>query len=270
MTRSWASHLTALLLASTLAGQSASAQVNEADRLQRCANNRDALVRAQNGLVLSGYLSDEALARTRTAHLALQRDNAIWISAYYRAGDNSDPRLGPASAELAQVSARMAETLRSIGSGCGLTRNWAEYAACLEGSPLMVQGMIRAAENARAAAQPILQQIANYQTNLVALRCDQTGARTITSTATGIPNVAGFWHGVIFDTDYIMSQSGAEVTWSAPKLSETASGSFADGLLTMRWSGIHGSHEATGTVISDANGVATEIRWTNGNVFTRQ
>ena len=129
--------------------------------------------------------------------------------------------------------------------------------------------------DAAVAQQPLhrqfLQQVAVHNSNLLALRCDQpgtVGGRTITSNSVGVPNVAGSWRGSN-RIDYYMSQSGVTVNWSAPKLHESATGSFANGLLTMRWSGDTGSNQAGGTVISGSDGVAREIRWSNGVVFTR-
>ena len=162
--------------------------------------------------------------------------------------------------------------IRSIGASVQFHCANDDLACVLTLSRRLASG-IDGAVAQEALYRQFLQQVEMHKSKLVDLRCDQgrqSETRTITSNSVGIPNVAGSWRGAAYNADYFMSQSGADVTWSSSTRSETASGSFANGVLTMRWSGVNGSGQASGTVITGSNGVATEIRWTNGNVFSRQ
>lgn len=72
--------------------------------------------------------------------------------------------------------------------------------------------------DAAVAQQPqyrqFLQQVAAHTTNVITLGCDQadtSGARTVTSDSTGVPNFAGTWAD-IDDRLFYISQTGDQVS----------------------------------------------------------
>ncbi len=267
-----------------LAAQPLGAQIDEADRQARCQNNSDALARLE--AVRGNYATEEQISKARTALVSIRKieyqinNNAAEISGLQRIIEAAQSRRSPPESYSTEVSvlnslvaANLNLTQRIIAWGASVNFHCpSDQPACSLTMPYRLATGIDAAVAQQPQYRQFLQQVAAYNSNLVALRCDQPGTfsgRTITSDSVGVPNVAGSWRGSN-GIDYYLSQSGVTVNWSAPQLHETAAGSFAKGLLTMRWSGDTGTNQAGGTAISDSGGVAREIRWSNGIVFTRQ
>lgn len=267
-------HVRALLavpLAAALMAQPALSQINEADRLARCQNNRDAYARAEGEYQIYRQVvdwSEESISRARTAMVSL-REMARDVRDTIELDQNDQNEEYYLNRTLARMNdlnrtlARMIRTAASFGVFC-----MERTPECALGLPDTLAREIDRAVAGQHPVQIAAREMARYRTNLIALRCDQTG--TVITAATGVPNFAGSWRGTYFNADYILSQSGATVTWSAPGLGESARGSYANGTLTMSWNGSRGSGTASGNVVTNANGIATEIRWSNGNVFRRQ
>ena len=99
-------------------------------------------------------------------------------------------------------------------------------------------------------------QLASHRNNLIALRCDQPS------------DISGSWTSNI-DVSYSISQTQSAFTWEAPKLHSKGEGTVTGNSISATWTGDWGSGSATGTIKLDATGRATQIDWSNGVVFTR-
>ena len=83
-------------------------------------------------------------------------------------------------------------------------------------------------------------------------------------------DLSGTWKSTYTADQYEITQSGAQFTWVRKGTSETAKGTVDGNRLSVTWTGGPvGTGSATATVIVDASGRATEIRFSNGAVFTR-
>jgi tetratricopeptide (TPR) repeat protein len=83
-------------------------------------------------------------------------------------------------------------------------------------------------------------------------------------------DLSGTWKSTYTADQYEITQSGAQFTWVRKGTSETAKGTVDGNRLSVTWTGGPvGTGSATATVIVDASGRATEIRFSNGAVFIR-
>jgi hypothetical protein len=86
-------------------------------------------------------------------------------------------------------------------------------------------------------------------------------------------SISGEWKADI-GYEYEITQTGNKFSWSVtnkPDLHETATGHFTEkNKVTATWENTRGKATADGTVVTDSNGLATEISWTNGIHFRRK
>ncbi|MEQ1687961.1 MAG: hypothetical protein ABL874_05265 [Sphingopyxis sp.] len=253
-----------------LAAQSASAQINEADRLERCQNNRDALARLE--AARGNYASEEQSASARTALVSIRRIETEINANIANMAAIFD---GPERQRL--VAANVALNQRIIAWGASVNFHCpSDEPACAFTIPYRLATGIDAAVAQLPQYRQFLQQVAAHNSNLIALRCDQPANiddRTITSDAAGVPNFAGSWADIDGRLFYI-SQSGNQVTMTINIFGEEhqAVGSFSDGMLNMRWMAGNPPRlqQGSGTVISGVDGVAREIRFPGGFHYVRQ
>jgi hypothetical protein len=82
-------------------------------------------------------------------------------------------------------------------------------------------------------------------------------------------NLAGTWQSSI-GAVYEITQEGNQFTWFAAKFNQTGKGYINEKNVAASWSDKEVTGSATGEITkTDAQGRATEIRWSNGVVFTR-
>ena len=270
-----------------LAAQSSSAQINEADRLARCQNNRDAL--AQLEAARGNYATPEQISNARTALVSIRRIEAeinanvqqiIYLdadiaAARSRGGEDFTDLVVEDRNRLNAANIILNDRIIAWGNSVNFHCPNDQPACALTLPHRLATGI-----DAAVAQQPLyrqfLQQVAAHNSNLVALRCDQSdsvGERTIASDSTGVPNFAGTWA----DIDgrlFTISQSGDQVTMTINIFGEDrqAQGSFSGGMLNMRWMAGNPPRlqQGSGTVISGADGVAREIRFPGGFHYVRQ
>ncbi len=275
-------------IAAAFAAQPALAQINEADRLARCQNNRDALARLE--AARGTFMDDEQIARANTALRAIQaleaQINSIFFDANtvmnFRSLAEARPASPSRTIELADFDAQLRDMTRRNGELGERIRVAAEPfgLACAPGdyacSRQLQQALARLIETAvaqRSQYPALLRQIAAHQTNLIALNCDTAAAgQTIQSDSTGVPNFAGTW----VDSDnrqFIISQSGADVTMSLFIFGrqESAQGSWSGGRLNLRWMAGNPPvpQQGSATVVT-RGGVAVEIDFGGGFRYVRQ
>jgi hypothetical protein len=97
-----------------LAASSSTAQINEADRLQRCANNRATVLRIDEQLRTGPLWNDEQVARGRQALVAMRReyrDHLGMAVSYYNVFDKESRALADASLERFLAAARAANLM---------------------------------------------------------------------------------------------------------------------------------------------------------------
>jgi hypothetical protein len=144
------------------------AQVSEADRLQRCENNRSALAQLQER---SRQLwSDERIARTQAAVVALARlrnqidaaKSITWDPVY------SGQELQAQSEIIAGFRHSIAEIGRSFDTYCLVGDT-----DCVDGIPGHLTRELEQAVARRGEGPQIARQIALHETNLRALGCDE-------------------------------------------------------------------------------------------------
>ncbi len=246
-------------------GSNAYAQVSDVDRLARCENNRDALARAQIDLTMTGYESDEQIARMRAGLISLRRDgnelDVFYLHAVsYPAGDEKGHvRILDA---LRKVMERMQQTYRTLGTGCGLqSQNMESYYFCLRSAHVSIETRIDQGLRANRVARPVLVRIATAQRNLAALNCDQPRAP-------GVTGISGNWRG-LDGTTYAIAVAGNAFTWTRSGTDETANGTISGDSMSAQWRSSQGSGGGGASIVRGSGGTPVEIRWSNGNVFTR-
>lgn len=233
----------AFILALGLAGEAASAQVDEADRLQRCVNNRDAMAPIIAELQLT--YNDEQLAQARLA-----------LGVIARLGNGIRDAIEEYRPERAQeYLLRVQEAGRAVAVVCTILD-----AGCPGRMANVIQQRIDEAIAARPIRQALERRYAEHRNNMIALRCDQAANTNFT--------IAGVWTGSNGLT-YQIGQSGNTIGWQVASISETGTGSIAGRTVTASWNGNWGPGSATGTVSVGPGGVANRIDWNNGVAFTR-
>ena len=233
-------------MAVAFAGQSASAQVDENDRLQRCVNNRDAMVPIIAELQLT--YSDEDLARAQVA-LGRIMDLDYQLQVHFdEIAGYGDPHFDSLLRRIQEAGQSVAVTCTVLDLGCGAR----------------MVNVIRQRVDEAIAVRPIRQALerryAEHRNNLIALRCDQAANTTFT--------IAGVWTGSNGLT-YQIGQTGNTIGWQVASISETGRGSIAGRTVTASWNGNWGPGSSTGTVTVGADGAANRISWNNGVTFTR-
>lgn len=234
----------AFILALGLVAEAASAQVDDADRMQRCANNHAALQPIIAQLQLT--YDDEGIARARQALVALRRIDVS--DSPFRGDMDVGTALRIRNDRLQEIGRMVAVTCTELDLGCG-------------------QRMIRTVERridesvAALPARRVLEgQYQAYRNNMIALRCDQAANTSFT--------LAGTWTGSN-GLSYEMGQSGNTIGWRVNSISETGRGTISGRSVAAAWNGNWGPGSATGTVSIGPGGVANRIDWNNGVVFSR-
>lgn len=250
----------ASLVSLALVAHPVAAQINEVDRLQRCENNRDALARTQNELVMIGYMTDEQLARTRAAMRVIQAAEEGWQVLSVAAARYEVARQSQMAADALARSRQELERIRLTGLSVGVGCMDVTY-ICVWRIPGVVAGMIATAEAARDRGPPLLRQIEAHRNNLIALRCDQ-------ARGPDVADISGAWRGAD-GTTYAITQSGNQFSWTRSGTDERASGTISGSSMSAQWAGRGGSGGGSASIQFGANGVPVQIRWSNGNVFTR-
>lgn len=254
-----------------VAAQPALAQINEADRLARCQNNREALARLQQEAQFYGQYGDwsvESIARARTVMSAMHREVAsVRLTEQERRSYDTGYLMNIA------IYAPAFQRVRQLAGRYGLVCGQGDY-DCLIGMP---NALGREIDRALAGQQPVqiaTRQMQQYRTNLIALNCDSAAAagQTIESASAGVPNFAGTWA----DSDnrqFVISQSGADVTMTLFIFGRqhSARGNWSGGMLNMRWSAGNPpvQQQASGTVVT-RGGVAVAIDFGSGFRYVRQ
>src|SRR5688572_13025490 len=143
----------------------AAAQINERDRLERCANNRAriAALQASWPTDAAGW-SDEQISRARTAMRTLERQQWEAVRLARLAANQADPRYQQALAIVQQ----MTQSARTFDILCYPYSDQCGFVVTKE-----LDRKIQAAEAARPQRAAIRQEMARHQTNLAALGCDQ-------------------------------------------------------------------------------------------------
>ena len=172
----------ALLIA---VGVSASAQINEQDRLNRCANNRARAV--EIGQQLSRMWNEEQVARARNV-LPKLRQSYQRFEFYKQSLADWKPTPGPPQVyNRDAVEQFKADELRNFLALASQIR-----IACPgqdDGCPSRVFALIeREMDNAITARPQLERQLAMFQNNLVALRCDQPNAFTAMQASGAAPS----------------------------------------------------------------------------------
>ena len=142
---------------------SATAQINERDRLERCGNNRTALAQAQASWPTgaAGW-SDEQISRARTGLETLNRARSRF---YQTSGANTwDPE---------SMRAAILGIMRQSATTFGVPICFPDGDECANYYYTSVARLIDTAERERPQRNAIQQQISRHQTNLVALGCGQ-------------------------------------------------------------------------------------------------
>jgi len=86
----------------------------------------------------------------------------------------------------------------------------------------------------------------------------------------GLPDLSGTWRASVENLVYQVNQDGEAFTWSVNRYSETASGRFVDSTtITVNWRRGAISGSATGKLVVNSAGRATQIRWSNGVNWNR-
>jgi hypothetical protein len=249
----------ALAVALALMAEPVAAQINEADRLQRCQNNRDALAL----LAAEGELaSEERIARLDRALSAANRATyALYLARVnYREAvrnDNEQGRRQHAAEERAEL-----ERLRGAAEAAGVYCR-PDDRFCIEDVATSISNMKRNTLEAMTQARrmEVRRQIAAYRTNLVALRCDQ-------ARAPDVADIGGVWRSPNGST-YTITQSANQFSWTRSGSDERATGTISGATISARWASSQGSGGGSASIQFGPNGVPVQIRWSDGNVFTR-
>ena len=268
--------------------QPAFAQINEADRLARCRNNRAAL--AQLEATRESYATEEQIARARSALISIRRLEAQfeWNRAeadllypYIRAYQgllSGDALLTKQNyetkfAEMHEDNVKILERIRQAGISVNFVCRY-EDAACLRDMPQRLAQGIDAAVAQQPQRQQFLQQVQTYRSSLIALRCDQPGRPNIgssTEPVSAIPDMAGSWRGGNGGGSiYSFRQNGVSVNWTRSDNDEIGTATVTRNSIGASYSSSYGTGSSVGTIEFDATGRAVRIRWNNGDSYVRQ
>ena len=207
----------------------ATAQVNERDRLERCANNRARIATLQASWPAgeAGW-SDEQIARARAAARSYAQQQREAVSLARLANDTNHPRYKEAMA----IIQRMAQSARTFDILCYPFSDQCVYVITVE-----LDRKIQAAEAARPRRAAIQQEMARHQTNLVALGCDQ-----IAGGQSGAGNAsAAQWMTGTFDSSFdvlTLSPGGGSYAYQGGQVQVgSVQGNVMEGIWTQTRSG---------------------------------
>jgi hypothetical protein len=173
----------------TFVSGAARAQINEADRQNRCQNNREALARLTPMLQADDWTDAQWATVLEAARLIAQADfelesqlratrqlidsrNDIALSGSdYARRDlpQLDEQIKAATQRYSAITQRKLDVGAAIGLNCSLNY------PCERDMAATLNNAINRQQPRRAQVAEIRRQIANHQTNLIALRCDQAG-----------------------------------------------------------------------------------------------
>ncbi len=261
-------------IAAALAAQPASAQINEADRLERCQNNRNAIAVLE---VEEQGWGDERRARLALVSNSLEADQRrLDRLAAMDVGFRTNNRTGSPEiferyrVEILEPTRALAERMRQSAAAVGIF--------CFRDDLTCVNGLWQAVERERANAQvdsarraEVAQQMARYRTNLIALRCDQASAPA--AAGAGSPTdagpLSGVWRSSFRDIRIQISQNGRDL--SGQTSDGFSYGGTVDGdSVTLTWTANGGTGSQTGSISYDSNGRAVLIDFGGGISWRRQ
>jgi hypothetical protein len=211
---------------------SASAQINEQDRLNRCANNRARITQIESQL--SHTFNDEQEARARAVLVRLRslRNQLVSIETERHInGDNLN--IGLISVEeYSRIQSRntqvwgalfhdFTQTAHTIGVFC-----YNEDSGCADRVVTGVAKLIDDSVAARPMRAALERDLAASRSNLIALHCDEPGAATTDGNLAGGPGSGdGSWSGTYVSRAYTTT---FQFTGGGSSLSATFDGRFSD------------------------------------------
>jgi hypothetical protein len=270
--------LLALGMAAALAAQPALAQVDEADRLARCQNNREAFTRLQASL--GPIWSDQRLAEARSALREMERLDAsiasnsrtqTLIREQVAAGTRSRSE---GEVTLALLSGAMGEMLRQkqeIGEAFGVGCSSTNTLGCDFYMVRNLQVAIDQAMTAQNQRAQVLRQMEMHRTNMVALRCDQASAATTIAMAQPEAGVlGGQWRSNYNSIIITISQNGGEVSGRTSDGYSYGGHMNGSESVTLTWTANGGTGYQVGRISYDGNGRAVLIDFGGGMSWQRQ
>jgi hypothetical protein len=249
--------LPALLIAVAV---TASAQINEQDRLNRCQNNRAQLV--ELGRQLRSSWDDEHVAKARTALISLRRLSTTMHrdeSLLLRFQDpelnknpiDVDPRY--VHDDLNRTRTAFMATALSVGVACRV-----EDDGCPDRLIALIEKNIDTAVASSGEREAMVQEMARYRTNYMALRCDLPAQIAM------MPDLAGTWYreGNTSLPASIAQNGGTLVFTNEMRPPMVSQGRFvsADEVVADQWEG-----GLVGIVSPDRRHIA----WRNGTNWSR-
>ena len=231
----------------------ASAQdLTDAQRLERCQNNKNRLAELETQL----RVIDAELSKTWSKkEIEDARENMVFVRSF---GQKSRPE------DVKKID-RIAAIYNFVVDGKG-----SSYLVQLENEIGKKIDKAVSLQNKRPELlnkkNEIDKQIASHRNNIIALGCDKASFNGNT------PNLAGTWKGL--NWVYEITQNGTAFSWKITNdaaYNESAKGDILDGnKIKATWTNKNGTDTGTGNIITDSNGKAIEIQWLNGVVFTRK
>ena len=261
-------------LLALVAAQPAFAQINEADRLARCRNNRAAL--AQLEATRESYATEEQIARARTALVSITK-----IHAEHNRNIQEANEIGTSNTDHARIrfddlilrNIELNERVRLVGNSVNFNCSSGDF-GCVWHMPQRLAQSINAAVAQQPQRQQFLQQVQTYRSSLIALRCDQPGRPNIgssTEPVSAIPDMAGSWRGGNGGGSiYSFRQNGVSVNWTRSDNDEIGTATVTRNSIGASYSSSYGTGSSVGTIEFDATGRAVRIRWSNGDSYVRQ
>jgi hypothetical protein len=234
--------------------QPVKAQLSDAERLERCQNNKNRIVELETQLrvidaELSQAMSPKEIEDARTEMVYVK-----WIK--------NAPNLVP---ENLNKFDRIVAHYNFNFDRCAKkqTLDMQPLTPCITALEEIIAQKI---DKAVSLNRPALlakkneteKQLAFHRNNLLKWGCD----------ALTTPDISGSWTSNI-DVSYSISQTQSAFTWEAPKLHSKGEGTVTGNSISVTWTGDWGPGSATGTIKLDATGRATQIDWSNGVVFKR-
>jgi hypothetical protein len=267
----------ALALSLAAFASQASGQINEADRLARCQNNRDALANLQAQQRQIAYLTPgavwtgEQVSRARTAlrsitgYRAELRDRRNWLLEWTQAGKPENS----AATWHAEEEKRLTAQIRAIAGDFGILCPPLAEDDCSDTAQKNLTDYIDQFVAANGQNERLNQQMEAHRTNLAALRCDLAAAPA--QFATNVPGMAGSWRGGNGQGSiYSFGQDGANVSWTRNDNDEVGTATVSGSSISASYRSSYGSGSASGTIEFDTTGRAVRIRWSNGDTYIRQ
>ena len=250
----------AFALAFSFTGQSASAQISEADRWQRCLNNHEAITRLSAELQ-SGTYSEEQIARARTAIDAITRIN-MGVAQY----DGDDE---PLLAQIQEIGRSVLVECEPVNLGCGVRMIRA------------IERRIAEGEAGLPARRELERRWAEHRNNMIALRCDQpynataaVGVNPGGQAGGEVRSIAGRYYSSATGRWLQLTQDGASFSWISEDGLERGTGTIAGRpgyeTLTATVTDPSGTRSITGPVnwgVARA-GRVNAIDWRNYNSWT--